>query len=230
MIHLKPRIFCMWTGKNSMSENRYNALKTIKNTDLEVVLIDKDNLGTWVLKGFPLHPAYSFLSAVHKADYLRSYFMHNYGGAYTDIKVKEHSWLRSLKELSNSDYFINGYREVSFMETARGRGIIKDLWLAFNYHRVIGNGAYICKPNTTFTQAWISNINKILDDKYDLLKKYPAHDPRDFYRKKLDNGSVSKYPLAWTEICGQVFHPLCLRYHKKVLKNLPTPNFKLPYL
>ena len=156
--------------------------------------------------------------------------MHNYGGAYTDIKVIENSWLPSLEKLNNSDYLINGYREVSLIETARGRGLIKDLWLAFNYHRIIGNGAYICKPKTIFTENWINNIHEILNNKYELLEKYPAQHPRDFFNKKLNDGSASKYPLKWTEICGTVFHPLCLKYHKRVLKDLPRPNFKLPYL
>jgi hypothetical protein len=212
-----------------MSENRYNAFPTIKNTGLNVTFVDKNNLERWIVKGSPLHPSYRFLSAVHKADYLRSYLMHNYGGAYTDIKVIEDSWLPSFKKLNNSDYLISGYKE-SFLGAARGRGFVKDIWLAFNYNRLIGNGAYICKPNTIFTKDWISNIHKILDYKYELLKKYPAKHPRDFLTKKLDDGSVSKYPLRWSEICGGVFHPVCLKYHKRILQDLPAPNFKLPYL
>ena len=54
--------------------------------------------------------------------------------------------------------------------------------------------------------------------------------PRDFYLKRCDDGSISNYPIRWTEICGEVFHPLCLKYSKKILKNLPTPDFSLPYL
>ncbi len=125
---------------------------------------------------------------------------------------------------------INGYREINFIETARGRGLLKDIWLALNYFRVIGCGAFICKPNTDFTNEWMDTIHKILDDKYELLVNNPPKDLRDFYHKKYDDGSISNYPLRWTEICGEVFHPLCLKYSKKILKTLPTPDFSRPYL
>ena len=63
--------------------------------------------------------------------------MHHYGGAYSDIKVLEKSWLPSLEALNDSKYVVIGYREFSFLDTARGRGIMKDIWLALNFFRVI---------------------------------------------------------------------------------------------
>ena len=227
---LQPRIFCLWTDKNIMSEDRQNALSTVKNSGLEVIFINTENLSSWVVGNTPLHPAYNYLSSVHKADYLRCYLMHHHGGAYTDIKVVENSWLLPFEQLDKSECFINGYKEVNCLETARGRGLIKDLWLALNFYRVIGNGAYICKPNTAFTKEWIDNVHNVLDCKLKNLKIFPAQHPRDFSNKIFEDGSVSDYPLRWTEICGEIFHPLCLKYSKKLLKNLPTPNFSLKYL
>ena len=142
-----------------MSNDRHKALSSIQNTNLKIIFINRDNLSSWVLENSPLHPAYKYLSSVHKADYLRCYFMHNYGGAYSDIKVIDDSWSLSYKELLNSEYLINGYREVNCIETARGRGLIKDIWLALNFYKVIGNGAYICKPNTVFTKEWFEFNN-----------------------------------------------------------------------
>ena len=213
-----------------MSNDRHKALSSIQNTNLKIIFINRNNLSSWVLENSPLHPSYEYLSSVHKADYLRCYFMHNYGGAYSDVKVIEDSWSLSYEELCNSEYLINGYREVNCIETARGRGLIKDIWLALNFYKVIGNGAYICKPNTVFTKEWINKVHEILDKKYELLMNHPARDARDFYHKKLRDGAKSKYPLRWTEICGEVFHPLCLKYSKKILKTLPTPDFTLKYL
>jgi len=100
----------------------------------------------------------------------------------------------------------------------------------FNFFRIIGCGAFICKPNTAFTIDWINTVHKILDKKYQLLLENPPRDPRDFYLKKQVDGSRSSYPLRWTEICGEVFHPLCLKHNKKLIKSLPTPDFKKPYL
>ena len=95
---------------------------------------------------------------------------------------------------------------------------------------MIGCGAFICKPNTDFTKEWMDAIHKILDQKYELLINNPPKDLRDFYHKKHGDGSISNYPLRWTEICGEVFHPLCLKYSKKILRTLPTPDFNKPYL
>lgn len=226
----EPRLFCFWTGDEVMSNDRSKALPTLSNTELKVIFLNKNNLFQWLLADVPLHPSYNYLSSVHKADYLRCYFMHNYGGGYSDIKVIEDSWLKSYYDLIDSDYLANGYREINCLETARGRGPISDIWLALNFYKIIGCGAFIFKPNTPFTKEWFSSVNRILDEKYDLLKKYPAKSPRDFYGKKLDNARKSKYPLEWSEICGQVFHPLCLKYYKRMLKTLPTPDFRLPYL
>ena len=227
---LEPRLFCFWTGSNPMSNNRSKALSSLPNTNLKVIFINQDNLWSWILENAPLHPAYEYLTPIDRGDYLKCYFMHNHGGAYTDVKVIEDSWLKSYEELFNSEYLINGYKEISFIETARGRGLLKDIWLALNYYRLIGCGAFICKPNTDFTKEWMDTIHKILDQKYELLVNNPPKDFRDFYHKKHDDGSISNYPLRWTEICGEVFHPLCLKYSKKILRTLPTPDFNKPYL
>lgn len=213
-----------------MSDDRNKALSSLNKTNLKIIFINRDNLSSWVSKKSPLHPSYKYLSSVHKADYLRCYFMHNYGGAYSDIKVLEDSWLSSYEELYNSNHLINGYREINCIETARGRGLIKDIWLALNFYKVIGNGAYICKPNTIFTKEWIDKVHQILDQKYEQLVNHPARDERDFYHKVLNGNIKSEYPLRWTEICGEVFHPLCLKYSKRILKSLPTPDFNLKYL
>ena len=107
-----------------MSSDRQKAFSSISNTNLEVIFINKDNLSSWILKNAPLHEAYKFLSAVHKADYLRCYFMHNYGGAYSDVKVIEDSWLPAYQELNDNHFLINGFRERSCFDAARGRGLI----------------------------------------------------------------------------------------------------------
>ena len=224
------KIFCLWTGENPMSANRSMALKSIKNTGLKVIFIDRFNLNNWIVEGCQLHPAFKYLSAVHKADYLRCYLMHHYGGGYTDIKFTSASWITHFDELMSSDQLICGYQEKSFLDAARGRGMVKDIWLAINYRKLVGNGAYICKPNTVITQKWLMQINAILDKNLEILSRFPARHPRDFYHKKLNNNEISQYPLRWTEICGEVFHPLCLKYRNKIFKHLPAPDFTAPYL
>ena len=226
----QPRIFCLWTDKNTMSEDCYIALSSIKNSGLEVIFVNTENLPYFFVENTRLHTAYNYLSSVYKADYLRCYLKHYHGGAYTNVKPIENSWLLPFEQLTKSDCFINGYREVGCVETARGRSLVKDLWLALNFYRVIRNGAYTCKPNTAFTRDWFSSVHNVLNCKFDILKSYPAKHPRGFSNKIFEDGLVSDYPLRWIEICGAIFHPFCLKYSKKLLKNLPTPDFTLKYL
>ena len=116
------------------------------------------------------------------------------------------------------------------VETARGRSLVKDLWLALNFYREIRNGAHIGKPNTAFKRDWFNSVHNVLNCKFYILKTYPANHLRNFSNEKFEDGLFSEYPFRWTEICGEIFHRLCLKYSKKLLKNLPTPDFNLKYL
>jgi hypothetical protein len=81
-------IFQIW-GKN-VEKLTVNMLYSLKESFAvstpEVKVITPTLLPYFVLPDHPLHPAYKFLSAAHKADYLRCYLMHFYGGGYSDIK------------------------------------------------------------------------------------------------------------------------------------------------
>ena len=77
---LERRIFCFWTGDNKMSENRLDAIASLRDkAEVEIVLVTPADLDKFILTGFPLHKGFQYLSAVHKSDYLRCYFMHHYG-------------------------------------------------------------------------------------------------------------------------------------------------------
>ena len=56
---------------------------------------------------YPIHPAYNFLSNIHRSDYLRCYFMHILGGGYADIKfyTKNNNWCDAFN-LINTEYQI----------------------------------------------------------------------------------------------------------------------------
>lgn len=221
------RIFCFWTGDNPIPAKRLQALKSFSNTDLDVIFIDKNQLEKWLLPDYPLHPGYEFLSAIHRADYLRVYFMHHYGGGYSDIKFIKSSWETAFESLINSDKLAIGYREIG----PKGVAIIPSvnyIQLILNWKKLIGNCSYIFKPYTEFTYEWISYTNQLLDSKYLQLKMYPAKVPEDCFRKKI-NGTYSKYPIRWSEMLGNIFHPLCLKYSRHLLYTLPKPDFKTNY-
>ena len=117
-MNLEPRLFVFGLDLNPMSSNRSNALSTLPNTNLSV-FINQDNLSSWIPENALLHPAYEYLTPIDRGDYTKCYFMHNHGGAYTDVKVIEDSWLTSYEELFNSEYLINGYKEISFIEATK---------------------------------------------------------------------------------------------------------------
>ena len=214
-------ISCFWTGTNEMSENRKRCFETIvQNAGVHVKLITPENLEEYILPEYPLHPAFQYLSLVHKADYLRCYFMHFHGGGYCDIKNIEQPWTDCFDRLDKSNKYLIGYPElnaecsayVDVVEPEIKRDVKK------RWPLLVGNCAYICRPLTKFTDEWFSEQNKRLDFYYESLKKHPATDPM---------GQENDYPIPWQYILGAVFHPLCLKYHDKIIQNKRiTPIFK----
>lgn len=206
-------IFLFWTGDNKMSEDRKKCLNSIKdNTECNVILITNKNLQNYILKENPLHPAYKYLSFTHKADYLRTYFMNFYGGGYSDIKYTDKSWKKSFEKLNNNDKtWAIGYPEI--------KGGVAYGPLSEEWNSLIGNGAYIFKSNTKYTNEWYNEMIKLLDEKYEDLKKNPANNPQD--AKENNTG----YPIEWNEMLGRIFHKVNYKYKEKVIRCLPAPNF-----
>jgi hypothetical protein len=175
--------------------------------------VTPENLSSYLLPGHPLHPAYEFLSQTHKADYLRTYFMNFIGGGYSDVKETTGSWIEGFSDLEkNEDKWINGYKEIN--------GGVSYIFVRHKWELLIGNGAYICKPNTPLTNEWYSSMIRLLDERLELLRKHPARHPRDTFG---DNGSL--YPLEWNEMLGRIFHRVCYKYRDRLLNTLPISIF-----
>ena len=82
-----------------------------------------------------------------------------------------------------------------------------------NYWRyLIGNCAYICRPYTKFTAEWYAETKRRVLEKANLLKENSASNDNPFNTNK-------NYPIDWSYILGAVFHPLCLKYNKRLLYN-----------
>ncbi|MDO5509393.1 MAG: capsular polysaccharide synthesis protein [Weeksellaceae bacterium] len=204
----RPIIYCFWTGDNSMSQARQKHLNTIyKNADVEVQLVTAENLHDFLPADFQLHRAYHSLSLVHRSDYLRCCFMHHLGGGYMDIKKCETSWKSVFSKLNASEnLWLAGYTEYRPSAVAPVGGTLQKN-LEQHYPLLVGNGAFICKPYTPLTTVWWQQLNHILDEKTELLLANPGN----------VLGDNAGYPLAWTEIMGQIFHPTVLRFREHVL-------------
>jgi len=209
-------LFLMWTGKNEMSEPRKNCLEQlISVSGCNVVLITPDNLSEYILPDHPLHEAYPYLSETHKADYLRTYFMHFHGGGYSDIKYTSGNWNKAFDEMKqNPSCLINGYKEIG--RNGVGHDDYRDYWEV-----LVGNCAYIVRPRTEFTTKWYSALLSVLDKHLTDLRKYPAKNPQAVL------GDGTNYPLRWTETLGEIFHKILVdsNFTPRSLYSVPIPHF-----
>jgi hypothetical protein len=207
-------IYCFWTGENAMSENRKKCLDKLATiSNVKINLVTSKNLHEFILPTEPIHPAYEYLSETHKADYLRTYFMNFLGGGYSDIKETTGCWIKCFDELYKSDKWICGYKEIC--------GGVAYEPLKNNWNEIIGNGAYICKPQTPLTKEWYNDMILLLDKKLEKLKLYPSTFPQDC--AEISNG---KYPIEWNEMLGRIFHRICYKYKNNVLNTLPISKFE----
>ena len=219
---INEKLYCFWTGNNEMTENRKRNIETLQWSGLDVQLVTPDNLNDYLLNDAPLHEGYQYLSDTHKSDYLRCYFMNFYGGGYSDIKNTRYSWVDSYKLMKQSNKWINGYPEKKEIDVARGDDEKMNKILLKNYSKLVGNGSYIIEKNTDFTNEWYSEMLKMMDSKYEELKKFPARKPRENHPSEKDD---YKYPLKWAEF-NSIFHKLVYKYNDKVLQTLPQIDMR----
>jgi hypothetical protein len=194
-----------------MSSTRVENLKQLQTvSECDVVLVTETNLHEYILSDHPLHPAFTYLSETHKADYLRTYFMNFHGGGYSDIKKTTGSWINCFHHMNTSDMWICGYKEVE--------GGVAYTPNADKWREMVGNGAYICKPQTPLTQEWYSALLQLLDSKLDALRENPSRFPQDC-------SEVSSYPIAWNEMLGRIFHKVSYIHNNKCINLLPISIF-----
>lgn len=209
-----------------MSTQRLQALFSIYNhVACPIAYLNHVTLWKWQLAQEPFHPAFEYLSETHKADYLRVYLMHHYGGGYTDIKHTSTDWNSHFEALFKSDQLCAGYTEISPHSVAKVGGEV-EISLRENYQRLIGLCAFIFKPRSPLTRVWLERTHKLLDSKLEALQQSPASFAQDQYGVMRPDGSVSCYPLKWTEMLGDIFHPLILEYKEFVLHLPIAPDFR----
>jgi hypothetical protein len=185
------------------------------NGSVSVVLVTPANLTSFVLPDHPLHPAYPHLHLTHKADYLRTYFMHHYGGGYSDIKYypRGSNYSQVFDYLaSNSSCWGVGYPEVGAGAVAPNvNSTVRDAWTM-----LVGNGAYVFRPRTPFTTEWLRQAHVLLDSKLEALIEARAGDsPR----------GEGGYPLGWTELLGNIFHLVNYEFRYQLQNWLQAPSF-----
>ena len=228
----RARIFLFWTGDNDMSPNRKRCLETFyANNSCDIVFVDNTCLQKWLL--YDLHPAYPYLSYTHRADYLRCYFMHYYGGGYSDIKACSFDWSPYFNRLfSSPSLLMCGYRESRAEHIASSCNSIR---LAYQF--LPGMGHFIFKPQSPLTLRWISLVHSSLDALMDRLVLYPGT-----YHPRAVLGGVhgheilpkiryygSRYPLQWNSILGRILHPLSFEFQANLCLSMPAVDTSSAY-
>jgi len=185
-------IYQFWTGSNPIPPNRKKCLESNINFGVPTILVTPEKLTEYILPDHPLHPAYPYLSLLHKSDYLRCYFMHFHGGGYADIKFysKNNNWKASFELLdANPDVMIVGQQET--MYGSPYSSLNSDIHL----QKLTTCCFFIMRPRTLLTTKWFEKVNRILDEKLEILRRNPAREIRDV-----------SYPLRWAELTGEVLH------------------------
>lgn len=181
---------CFWTDETPMSEQRQLRLQELREfaAPVRVRVLTPETIPSLQRPDAPFHPAYPYLSAVHRSDYLRAYFMHFHGGGYSDIKsYLAGSWLSAFRHMDTRPDILLSYR--------------------------FPGGAMIGRPNTELTRRWYTEVCRRLDQHLPALKAYPGR-PSPFTHSAVD----PDYPIGWTELLGGVLEPILRDYPGRVLE------------
>jgi hypothetical protein len=212
-------LFCLWTGTNQLSpDHAVELFSIVSNSHTPVVFLNSDSYKKWELESSPFHPAFPFLSQVHKSDYLRAYLLHHYGGGYTDIKFTFKQWDSAFELLNKSSSWMLGTTVPDATQISFAPSYDKDEAekIIADFKSCVSNFALICKKRTPLTTEWYNNTCSLLDQKLDLLMRNPGTVARDAAGIKLEDGKESAYPLAYTELVW-VTTPIFYRYRQHIL-------------
>jgi hypothetical protein len=228
----KGIVFCIWFGQTLPINRAAALLSIIDNINVPIQLINNHNYKRWELVDAPFHPAFDFLTDTHKSDYLRTYLMLHFGGGYHDIKFSLNDWEGSFRDLAASEKQFAGY------PVASPTGICLSLFEKYNpqivgqiramHDHFPGTSAFIFKKHTAVAKDLLNAMHDILDNKIEQLKSHPGRFAQEYRGAILEDGSISKYPLGWTELLGDNFHSLIiLKYmHSFILKEIKPSSEK----
>jgi hypothetical protein len=214
-------IWCYWAG-SQMNENRQRGFEMMqKYMGAPICLVTELNINEFVVEGFPLHPAFQYLSPVHQSDYFRIYLLHHYGGGWHDIKPTMVNIFQVWDAFNDHEVYLVGKPEIKggpakvFNENG--------LWMPELWNELVATNRWVGRAKTPFSNELYNAINQLLDENIECLKKYPARNAYD--KKKQGFSSLisfgkNKYPLPYT-VFGNLFHPLNYKYRNNFKRILP---------
>jgi hypothetical protein len=179
---------------------------------------------------YPFHPAFKYLSSIHKSDYMRCYVMHHYGGGYTDIKPSNGSWKDSFVYIKSQSHLLALGAKTNEYASTGNQHI--DNQMNKNINNMITVAFFIYKPYSEMTTKWYYELHKKLDYDHEELKKHPARFDRESSDgvpvPSWEGGNIenTEYPIGWNHILGRINYPLQLQYLDRIKSHLPDWKYK----
>lgn len=212
-----PRlVWTFWFGDN-FSENRRRALISMEEIlEVPVILVDSSNITEFLR--WPVHPAFEYLSGIHKSDYLRIYFLLHYGGGYSDIKHMVESWGKHFNAFDDPNVWIVGVPEIPGPDGVAARpGIV---YPDDYYKSMISNGFMIARANNRLLQEVQELQHEVLDKHAQALREHPPPTPRCCMRHE------GGYPLRWAELLGENMAIAAGRYIGHLSQSMLMPSLE----
>ena len=202
------RLWTIWLGGTPTPARQTSLDALAAQPDVEVMIVRQSR--SVELPEHPFHPAFDHLTSVHKSDYLRAYLMHHYGGAYIDVKPMRQSIRPLIDQLNGSgENLALGYAEITSEYAAHPHHELRAA-LRRHYRALMGPSMFIFKPQSPFTAEWMRELHARLDYLADPLAEADAANADPY-------ATPAAYPIWWTEILGDILHPLSLKYRDSVV-------------
>lgn len=235
-----PRlVWAFWFGAPMDGARLVSFQNMTEGLGIPVRLVTLKNLHNYNLSDSPIHPAFHLLTDIHKADYLRAYFMHHYGGGYHDVKhappTSSAIWPKFFDKFhTDSNIWLAGGTYGSY---ACGEENFETGWcdrlhsqhekccpeLQSNISQLKVHipdvQAFIARPKTPLTATWIRLLHAKLDKAYPALKKHPGPPGRCCM---VWHHHSNSYPFIWPEICGEITTPTFAKYQDHIIMGLPS--------
>ena len=197
-----------WTTADPMPEARLMCIPDLENLTVPAIVLDPEGIGLMEVNGHPFHPAYRFLTPVHKSDYLRSYFMNHHGGGYADLKhyTNDNNWDVAFDILERRPEV-----QMVCQSMATTKNFVpNDSKARADFERTPMCCHYACRPRSEFTDEWHRRIDAYMDSVADRLEAFSK--VNDMHRMN-QYDMPPDYPIPYFHMHLAVFQPLVLEFH-----------------
>lgn len=216
-------VWLVWLGNDEMSPARKLCFEQIKNyCPFKINFINNNNINEYILKDYPLHKSFEYLSGIHKFDYFVNYISHYYGGIIIAIKNTFNwtIWKKYIDKLnSDNNLFVcsshgNGPHGITDTVSSGDINYYKKNWKL-----MYGHIGWIIKPYTLVSECILNENILVLDKYYNQLKNNPASKGR-----QSSNNSIvenSNYPLPWAILGGGSMYKSNILYKNYIDNSMP---------